>query len=89
MGELPPSSTGEALRVPVPRDPPPPPGYVDPLDGNGALDDLFPADLPADLPADHPDADHPEADHPDADRPEADQGDQPPTKTGQRRAPTT
>lgn len=46
MGELPPPTTGQAVRVPVPRDPPPPPGYVDPLDGSGALDDPVPADLP-------------------------------------------
>ncbi|TPG14026.1 hypothetical protein [Pedococcus bigeumensis] len=47
MGEVPPPTTGETVRVPVPRDPPPPPGYVDPLDGSGALDDLVPVDLPA------------------------------------------
>lgn len=46
MDELPPRATGEAVRVPVPRDPPPPPGYVDPLDGGGALDDLVPAAMP-------------------------------------------
>ena len=46
MGEVPPPTTGETVRVPVPRDPPPPPGYVDPLDGSGALDDLVPVDLP-------------------------------------------
>jgi hypothetical protein len=46
MGEAPPVSTGESFRGPVPRDPPPPPGYVDPLEGSGALDDLVPADLP-------------------------------------------
>ena len=46
MGEVPPPNTGKTVRVPVPRDPPPPPGYVDPLDGVGALDDLVPDDLP-------------------------------------------
>ncbi len=54
MGELPSASTGEAVRVPVPRDPPPPPGYVDPLGGSGALDDLVPADLPDADQDDHP-----------------------------------
>ena len=46
MGEVPPPTTGETVKVPVPRDPPPPPGYVDPLEGSGALDDLVPVDLP-------------------------------------------
>ena len=27
--------------VPLLRDPPPPPGYADPLDGSGPLDDLL------------------------------------------------
>ena len=45
MVEVPPT-TGGTVRVPVPREPPPPPGYVDPLDGSGALDDLVPVDLP-------------------------------------------
>lgn len=38
---------GDALPNPIPRDPPPPPGYVDPLEGNAALDDLLP-DAPVD-----------------------------------------
>ena len=38
---------GEPHPVPLPRDPPPPPGWQDPLDGSEALDDLRtpPADL--------------------------------------------
>jgi hypothetical protein len=44
MGEVPPPSTDETVRVPVPRDPPLPPGYVDPLDGSAALDDLVPVE---------------------------------------------
>jgi len=48
MAEVPPPSTGETVQVPVPRDPPPPPGYVDPLDGSGDLDDLVPVDPPVD-----------------------------------------
>lgn len=46
MGEVLPPTTSEVVRAPVSRDPPPPPGYVDPLDGTGVLDDLVPADHP-------------------------------------------
>lgn len=45
MDETPPAATGEAAPVPLPRDPPPPPGYVDPLEGSDDLDDLIAGDL--------------------------------------------
>ncbi len=31
------AATGDAVPVPLPRDPPPPPGYVDPLEGSDDL----------------------------------------------------
>ena len=37
-----PTPAEESPSVPLPRDPPAPPGYVDPLEGVGALDDLVP-----------------------------------------------
>lgn len=43
MGESTPPTAGEEPNpLPLPRDPPAPPGYVDPLEGSGALDDLTP-----------------------------------------------
>jgi hypothetical protein len=35
-------STAQGAPGPVPRDPPPPPGYVDPLEGSDTLDELLP-----------------------------------------------
>lgn len=49
MGETAAPATGETIPVPLPRDPPPPPGYVDPLEGSGVLDDLVAAHLPDDV----------------------------------------
>jgi len=40
MDETSPAATGESAPIPLPRDPPPPPGYVDPLEGSDALDDV-------------------------------------------------
>jgi hypothetical protein len=31
---------GDALPAPIPRDPPSPPGYVDPLEGSATLDEV-------------------------------------------------
>ena len=38
----PPTAGEETTALPLPRDPPAPPGYVDPLEGSGVLDDPVP-----------------------------------------------
>ena len=45
MGEPHPPPTGGTVPAPLPRDPPPPPGYDDPLVGSPALDNLVAPDL--------------------------------------------
>jgi hypothetical protein len=40
VGEPARPDAGEATPPPLPRDPPPPPGYVDPLEASSVLDDL-------------------------------------------------
>lgn len=46
MGDTPGPTTGETVPVPLLRDPPSPPGYVDPLEGSEALDRLVATDVP-------------------------------------------
>jgi hypothetical protein len=48
MGETPPPAAEETIATSLPRDPPLPPGYVDPLHGSGSLDDLVATDVPED-----------------------------------------
>lgn len=45
MGDTPTPTTGETVPVPLLRDPPPPPGYVDPLEGSAALHGLVATDV--------------------------------------------
>ena len=40
MGEHPLPATADTAPMPLPRDPPPPPGYDDPLERSQVLDDL-------------------------------------------------
>jgi hypothetical protein len=48
MAETFPPSAGQAVPVPLPRDTPPPPGYVDPLEGSEVLDELVAAETEPD-----------------------------------------
>jgi hypothetical protein len=46
MGDTPGPTIGETVPVPLLRDPPSPPGYVDPLEGSEALGGLVATDVP-------------------------------------------
>lgn len=45
MAETTAPTVGDTMPGPIPRDPPPPPGYVDPLSESGVLDGLVEDDL--------------------------------------------